>query len=122
MKNILFFFAFITCVTINSGFAQEPSHYNWGPFTRADSLRGNLSPLRSCYDVTYYNLDIAVDTADKSIKGSNTIRFKVVNAFDKMQVDLFANMNVDKIEFEDGNAFKVFTRSRSGIYYSSKKS
>jgi len=27
-------------------------------FTRADSLRGNLTPLRTCYDINYYHLDV----------------------------------------------------------------
>lgn len=93
--------------------AQELSHYNWGPFTRADSLRGYLSPLRTCYDVAYYHLDVAIDPDSQSIKGSNTIRFKVDTAFSRMQVDLFANMNVDSIKFweaipsgEDGTLLK----------------
>ena len=111
--NVLLFSIIISC----KGFAQEPSHYNWGTFTRADSLRGYLSPLRSCYDVTYYNLDIAVDTSSKSIKGSNTIRFKVVSSFDKMQVDLFANMKVDKIEFEDGTLLK-YSREAGAVFIS----
>jgi len=30
-------------------------------FTRADTLRGMLSPLRSCYDVSFYHLDVDVN-------------------------------------------------------------
>ncbi|MGA7722600.1 MAG: M1 family metallopeptidase [Ignavibacteriaceae bacterium] len=115
MKKLLHFSLLILFFFIHSGYAQEPSHYNWGPFTKADSLRGYLSPLRSRYDVTYYNLDIVVDTSAKSIKGSNIIRFKVVNTFDKMQVDLFANMNVDKIEFEDGTPLK-YSREAGAVF------
>ena len=102
MKYISSFACVIIIFTISISLAQEPSHYNWGPFTKADSLRGYLSPLRTCFDVTYYHLDVAVNPSDSSIKGSNTIRFKVVNPFKEMQIDLFANMKVDKIEFEDG--------------------
>ncbi len=80
-----------------TGSAQEPSHYDWGNFTPADSLRGYLSPLRTCYNVTYYHLDITVDTAGHSIRGSNAIWFKVAFPFDSMQVDLFPNMKVDSI-------------------------
>ena len=102
MRRTLLLSAFILLFLQLPGWAQEPSHFNWGPFTRADSLRGYLSPARTCYDVTYYHLDIAVDTSTHSIRGSNTIRFNVVHPFDKMQVDLFPNMNVDSILFEDG--------------------
>jgi Aminopeptidase N len=83
-------------------FSQISPHFNWGKFTRADSLRGYLSPARTCYDVTYYHLDVTVIPDSEWIQGSNTIRFKVANSFDSMQVDLFPNMNVDSIKFEDG--------------------
>ncbi len=70
-------------------------------FTRGDTLRGTLLPERSCYDVKYYHLDVRVDPITKTIKGSNTILFKVDSAFDRMQVDLFKNLNVDKIVLDD---------------------
>ncbi|MBL0743032.1 M1 family metallopeptidase [Chryseolinea lacunae] len=66
-------------------------------FTRADTLRGKLTPLRACYDVLFYDLNVTVDPASKSIRGNNTIRFKAVNTFDRVQVDLFENMNIEKI-------------------------
>ncbi|UKJ07854.1 M1 family metallopeptidase [Solitalea lacus] len=66
-------------------------------FTRADTLRGTLSAERSCYDVTFYHLDIKVDTEQQSIEGYNDITFKTVSDFKRIQVDLFANMKVDKI-------------------------
>ncbi|MCL8000906.1 hypothetical protein M8994_22200, partial [Brucella sp. 21LCYQ03] len=30
-------------------------------FTKADSLRGQLTPYRTCYDIKYYHLDVKVD-------------------------------------------------------------
>ena len=99
----------------NNSLCAGPSHYNWGSFTRADSLRGYLSPLRTCYDVTYYHLDISINPDSQSIQGSNTIRFKVVNAFNKMQVDLFANMNVDSIILEDGTILK-YSREFGAVF------
>lgn len=96
-------------------FAQEPSHYNWGTFTRADSLRGYLSPPRACYDVTYYHLDVTIVPDSEWIQGSNTIRFKVVRSFDSMQVDLFPNMNVDSIKFEDGTPLK-YSREFGAVF------
>ncbi len=70
-------------------------------FSKADSLRGTLSPLRSCYDVLRYDLDIKVDIDKKFISGSNTIKFVAKSNFKKLQIDLFANMKIDKIEFKD---------------------
>lgn len=69
-------------------------------FTRADTLRGKLTPLRTCYDVTFYHLDVAVNMDERSIKGNNLIRFKVDQPFRKMQVDLYGNMKIDKIIYK----------------------
>ncbi len=108
----LFLFSLLFSISV---FSQEPSHYDWGKFTRADTLRGMLTPLRTCYDVTFYHPDIRINPADSSIKGSNTIRFKVVTPFKKMQVDLFPNMNVDKIVFENGEECK-YTREYGAVF------
>ncbi len=70
-------------------------------FTKADSLRGTLSPLRSCYDVLMYDLDIKVDIENKFISGTNTIKFVATTDFQKLQIDLFENMKIEKIEFND---------------------
>ncbi len=66
-------------------------------YSRADTLRGSLTPERSCYDVTFYDLRIAIDTIRRSIEGSNTIHFNVVTPFKTMQVDLFDNLKIDTI-------------------------
>jgi len=85
---ILFFIAFSFL-----GTAQE--------FTRKDSLRGNLTELRTCYDVTFYDLFVMVDHEEQSLEKSyNIIYFTVVSDFDKIQIDLAQNMEVMRIEFE----------------------
>ena len=84
-------------------------------FTRADTLRGMLTPLRTCYDVSYYHLDIRVDPDTKSLKGSNTIRFTVAEAFEKMQVDLFANMVIEKISL-DGIGTLPYEREYNAVF------
>jgi aminopeptidase N len=117
MKKYVLILLLLSISAAKSLFPQEPSHYNWGSFTRADSLRGYLTPLRTCYDVTYYQLDVAVNPDSESIKGSNTITFNVVTAFDKMQVDLFANMKVDSIKFEDGTPLK-YSREFGAVFVS----
>jgi hypothetical protein len=68
-------------------------------YNRADSLRGALTPERNCYDVLFYDLQVQVIPEEKLITGSNTIRFRVVQAFSVLQVDLFASMHIDKIWF-----------------------
>ena len=66
-------------------------------YTHADTLRGSLRPERTCYDVTFYELRIKVDTAAKSISGSNKIVFNVLEDFSTLQLDLFENMKVVSI-------------------------
>ncbi len=79
-------------------------------FTRADTLRGKLTPLRSCYDVTFYHLDVAVNLEERSIKGITHSISKSVQPFTKMQVDLYDNMKIEKIELSR-KAFVVIAGS-----------
>lgn len=69
-------------------------------FTRADTLRGALSPLRTCYDIKHYHLDIEVFPEEKTIKGSNQFLFKAEKDFRKLQFDLFDNLLVDSIIYK----------------------
>jgi aminopeptidase N len=85
------------------------------PYTRQDSLRGTLSALRSCFDVVHYDLNLRVMPDTQSIVGYNKITYKVVQPFDKIQLDLFDNLQIDSIKaneqtlaFErEGKAFFV---------------
>jgi aminopeptidase N len=69
-------------------------------YTRADSLRGMLTPLRTCYDINYYHLDVKINLDDKSVSGSNEFAFTATQDFTKLQFDLFANLNIDKIIYK----------------------
>ena len=67
--------------------------------TRRDSLQGGLRPERACFDVQRYDLNIKVNPDEKSIIGYNDITFKVVGNTNKIQIDLFENMQVDSIVY-----------------------
>ncbi|MBI2619972.1 MAG: M1 family peptidase, partial [Ignavibacteriales bacterium] len=84
-------------------------------FTRADSLRGMLTPLRTCYDLTYYHLDVRIDPSTKTVAGSNTVVFNVVTDFDRMQLDLFENMKIERIVLDDGRTVP-FTREFGAVF------
>lgn len=66
-------------------------------FTRRDSLQGGMRFERSCFDVQRYNLDLTVLPRTKKIIGSNEIMFLVAATTSKIQMDLFENMQVDSI-------------------------
>ena len=84
-------------------------------FTRSDSLRGMLSPERTCYDLTYYQLDVKVNPADQSVRGSNSIHFKLLTSFNRMQIDLFKNMEIEKVVLDDGPSVP-FTRESNAVF------
>jgi len=85
------------------------------PPTRAEILRGALTPLRTCYDITSYHLDVRIDPAAKSIRGSNRIGFKATENFARLQVDLFTNLDIEKIVFDDA-AEAGFTREWNAVF------
>ena len=83
-------------------------------FGRSDSLRGYLSPIRSCYDVTYYHLDINVDPEEKFIKGYTEIHFNALESFQIFQIDLFENMNISQIIYKEKEL--DFTREFNAVF------
>ena len=73
-------------------------------FTRKDSLQGSLRFERTCYDVLRYDLNLKINPEQKSITGLNDITFTVLENTSKIQLDLFANMQIDSIVL---NAMKL---------------
>ncbi len=119
MKNIStnagFWLLILIIMCSAAVFAQQGNESNAPAFTRADTLRGMLTAERRCYDVKYYHLNVKIDTAKQFINGSNTIVFSVDSAFDRMQVDLFKNMDVEKIMLDDGSEVP-FSREFNAVF------
>lgn len=102
----LFVFAFLTFTTLC--FPQYEK-YTWdiSP-TEADSLRGALSQYRDCIDIQHYHLKVYFDLENKFIKGFNRITAAILKDTDTVQLDLFGNINIDRIIIEG----KVINYSR----------
>ncbi|SHN37694.1 M1 family metallopeptidase [Mucilaginibacter sp. OK098] len=83
-------------------------------FTRADSLRGYMSPLRTCYDINYYHLDVKFDIENKFVSGSNLFKFTATEDFTKLQFDLFANLKVEKVVYKGKEL--PFTREFNAVF------
>lgn len=66
-------------------------------FTEQDSLRGSITPQRAWWDLTYYHLDINVDPDKKFISGSNTVRYKVLEESQELQIDLQPPLKIDRV-------------------------
>lgn len=68
--------------------------------SRADILRGAYGPYRANNDLLYYHLDVRVDPNTQTIRGKNTIRFKMLADGTRIQLDLNGALAVDKILFK----------------------
>lgn len=82
--------------------------------TRADLLRGEYGRYRANNDLLFYHLDVRVDPVRKSIGGKNTIRFKMLKDDTRIQLELYANLSVDKIVY--GTAPLKFERDLNTVY------
>ena len=65
--------------------------------THADILRGEYGRYRANNDLLSYALDIRIDPLKKVVNGKNTIRFKMLKEDTRIQLDLYDNLNIDKI-------------------------
>jgi aminopeptidase N len=79
-------------------------------FSRADSLRGSITPERAWWNLLHYDLSVTPDYAAKSLKGENGIRFQAIADGQLMQVDLQEPMKVLGITWRN----KPLTYTREG--------
>jgi len=75
-------------------------------YTRADSLRGSITPERAWWDLKHYDLAVEIFPATKSIKGSNIVRYQVKDANQTLQIDLQEPLKIISVT-QDGADLKV---------------
>jgi len=113
MKKVFRFSSSLIAILLALSFSSSAQKLPYKP-TRDDTLRGTLTPVRTCYDVSFYDLQMNVDVKKHFISGNNVIRFHVVNDFDSIQVDLFSRMKIEKILF-NGNELK-YRRELNSVF------
>ena len=86
--------------------AQSPASM----FTHDDTLRGSITPERAWWDLRFYNLNVRVDPAARSISGHNEIHYTVLKLGQVLQIDLQPPLQIERVE-QDG---KVLTVQRAG--------
>ena len=105
MKHALIFFAIVfffpNFKILSQELLLEKNTYN-----RQDTLRGSITKERSWWDLNYYHLDIAVDPIKKTIVGSNTVVYTVLNENNLMQIDLQEPM-VLSAAIQDGDSLDI---------------
>ena len=65
--------------------------------SRGDILRGEYGRYRANNDLLTYTLEVRVDPEKTFLSGKNTVRFKMLEDDTRIQLDLYANLNVDRI-------------------------
>ncbi|MBA0883828.1 M1 family metallopeptidase [Flavobacterium undicola] len=112
--RILSFIIFVLFVFSNPIKAQSLLGKKEILFNRQDSLRGSITKARSWWDLKQYRLDIKVNPLDSTITGSNVIRYKVVQEYNVMQIDLQNPLEISKI-VQDGLELKY--RREGNVYF-----
>jgi aminopeptidase N len=83
--------------------------------SRADTLRGSFTtPGRNWWDVTFYDLHVAIRPNDSTIAGYNGITYKVLEPASEMQIDLMEPLVVDSMT-QDGR--KVRFRREGAAFF-----
>ncbi len=91
----------ILLIAITFSYAQRSQTY-----MRQDSLRGSITKERAWWDLLKYNLTVAVDPENQSIKGSNIIKYKVLEPNKVIQIDLQPPMAIGSVT-QEGKPLEV---------------
>ena len=105
---------FIMFLISNTANAQGLMGKSETVFTHQDTLRGSITKERVWWDVKQYHLDIKINPADSTISGSNTIRYKILNSYNRMQIDLQEPLEINKV-IQDGKDLK-YQRDGNVLY------
>lgn len=103
-----------TLVHAQTNLLEKKHHY-----TKADTLRGSLTPERTWWDVQRYEVTVKPDYIAKTIAGANEIIYKVVKpnhqARLKMQIDLQSPLVIDSVLYNRKN--KLSFEKAGSVWY-----
>lgn len=121
LEKLFFSFLFCFLTSFLAYFPLSSAKAQTYQYTRQDTLRGTLSPERTCYDVKYYDLNLKISPAEKTVNGYNEIRYQVINDFQTLQIDLAERLQIDRIL--QGNALLKFKREGNAtfVYFPEKQ-
>jgi len=92
---------------LNAGSTTPPAKV---AFSEADKRRGSYGPYRANNDLLYYHLDVRVDQEEQFLSGKNSIRFKMLKAGKRIQLDLVSTFQIDKIVLDRTNGTPLLLR------------
>ncbi len=108
MKQFLILLAFACTLAPQAATAQAHE------FTRADTLRGSITPERAWWNVLRYDLAFAPDLAAKTIAGRQVITFNALDSGSVMQIDLQEPMQLEEAMLGERS---VSFRRDGNVYY-----
>nr|WP_236002778.1 M1 family metallopeptidase [Luteirhabdus pelagi] len=75
-------------------------------FTHQDTLRGSITPERAWWNLQHYDLSVSVNPDTKSIQGTNTVTYEVLEPNQLLQIDLQPPMKLEKA-VQDGKDLTI---------------
>ncbi|MFL9829605.1 M1 family metallopeptidase [Flavobacterium sp. ST-87] len=111
--RVFCFFIFFSVLFLNEIKAQQLFEHKKNQFNRQDSLRGSITKERDWWDLKQYRLAIKVNPLDSTITGSNTVKYKVLQEYNVMQIDLQNPLAISKV-IQDKKELKFY---REGNVY-----
>lgn len=82
--------------------------------TKQNKLLAETTKYRTCFDVLHNDINIEVVPAKKFISGKVKITSKATNNFDTLQIDLYKNMILKSVEFE--NQVLIYKREEGAVF------
>ncbi len=82
--------------------------------SEANLLRGHYGPYRANNDLLSYKLRVRVDPAAQSIAGDNQIRFRMLVPGNRIQIDLYPDLTIEKILWK-GQPLQ-YTRQEGAVF------
>ncbi|WP_295233788.1 M1 family metallopeptidase [Sediminibacterium sp.] len=82
-------------------------------FTKADTLRGSITPERAWWNLLHYDIQVQPNLVDKTIQGTVAIQFKVLTKGKRMQIDLQQPLIIDSVIYS-GKTKQILSFTREG--------
>ncbi|WP_439506627.1 M1 family metallopeptidase [Sediminibacterium sp.] len=85
------------CLILLMPFATMAQKSNKPQFTKADTLRGSITPERAWWNLQHYDIQVRPNLVNKAIEGSVKIQFKIIRQGKRMQIDLQQPLLIDSV-------------------------
>lgn len=117
--GLLFCFLFLnscTLIGININVHNPRKAGKTPKFSEETILLGELTELRTCYDVHYYDFSLTVDSDKKQLDGVVEIHAIAQSDFTKLQIDLHPNFDITKLVDKNTQTPLKYVRKERAVF------